>query len=71
MRYIINDDDLEDWHDRLKNVMNKYEDIDLEYVISEMQSNISDPFAFKQDEIVQKEIERLKTLLFHFTGEME
>lgn len=40
MRYIINDDDFEDWIDRLKEVNSNYSNLNLEYVISEMEDEL-------------------------------
>lgn len=73
MRYIINDDDLEDWYQRIKlsHEFGEQSADQLEYVLGEIKSHIDKPLLFNEDQKMVQEIERLKTLLFHFTGKME
>lgn len=103
MRYIINDDDLEDWYQRIK-LSHEFGDESanqLEYVLGEIKDCIDHPTIVKEDKIkdleaqlkqqcfnnkhnlsidqtiadkikqLETENNRLKTLLFHFTGKME
>lgn len=40
MRYLVNDDDLEDWIRILKEVDERYKDHDIRYIIDEMLSHL-------------------------------
>lgn len=72
MRYVINDDDLENWFKELKTVLETTtESIELKYVLEEMKAHIDHPLAFDENQKMAQEIVRLKVMLFHFTGEME
>ena len=41
MRYVINDDDLEDWYSILYKANLKLKDLDIDYVLDEMEKEIS------------------------------
>jgi hypothetical protein len=71
MRYVINDDDLEDWKTRLQRLSLKVLDPDLDYVIGQLEMYINHPLAFNENEKQAQENQRLRTMLFHFTGKME
>jgi hypothetical protein len=73
MRYVINDDDLEDWYQRisLSKEFGETNADQLEYVLSEMKAHIDHPLAFDEDQKMKQEIVRLKAMVFHFTGKME
>lgn len=71
MRYVINDDDLEDWKKRLERLSLKNSDSDLHYVLGQLEMYINHPLAFNENEKQAQENARLRTMLFHFTGKME